>query len=152
LAEHTRPKRGVVAVIRGAEQRLLIIRRSQFVVAPGRYCFPGGAIEAGETEEQALQRELWEELQTRILPQRRVWLSVTPWNVELAWWTAQLMEPDAPLRPVAAEVAEVAWLDMHRILELPGLLESNHQFLTAVLRGGLHLDDGMEEERATQGT
>jgi len=50
----------VVAVILRGE-RFLVICRSQQVRAPGMYCFPGGGIEPGETEEQALRRELLEE-------------------------------------------------------------------------------------------
>ena len=34
--------------------------------------FPGGKMEAGEKPEQALQREIWEELETRIMVERFV--------------------------------------------------------------------------------
>lgn len=46
-------RHGVVAVV-VENRRWLVIRRSQCVVAPGKYCFPGGGIETAETEEQAL--------------------------------------------------------------------------------------------------
>lgn len=119
---------------------LLVIRRSQAVVAPGAYCFPGGGIEPGETEEQALVRELLEELQVEVRPLRRVWSSVTPWNVELAWWQAEL-PADVILQPSPAEVESIHWHTLAEIARLPGLLESNHQFLAAIERREIVLGD-----------
>jgi 8-oxo-dGTP pyrophosphatase MutT (NUDIX family) len=63
---------GVVAVIL-RDERFLVIRRSQQVAAPGKYCFPGGGIESGETESVALERELLEELNVAIVPQHCLW-------------------------------------------------------------------------------
>ena len=123
-------------------ERLLVIRRSQQVVAPGAYCFPGGAIEEGESEEVALVRELREELNVEIVPVRRVWQSVTPWRVELAWWLARLAPGAAP-RPSPEEVESFHWHTVEEMLALPELLESNRQFLAAVTQGDVSLwDDG----------
>ncbi|HVW38496.1 MAG TPA: NUDIX domain-containing protein [Pirellulales bacterium] len=131
--DHAAPRRrGAVAVIERSGA-LLVIRRSQAVVAPGAYCFPGGGIEPGESEEQALVRELLEELQVEVQPLRRLWSSVTPWNVELAWWQAEL-PADAIPQPSPAEVESIHWYTLGEIAQLPGLLESNHQFLAAIER------------------
>ena len=70
-------RRGAVAVIRRGQQ-FLVICRSQSVAAPGAYCFPGGTIEAGETEREALVRELQEELNLTVEPVCRLWSSITP--------------------------------------------------------------------------
>src|SRR6516162_4199427 len=82
-------RRGVVAVV-VRQGRLLVIRRSQSVVAPGTVCFPGGGIEPGESELDALVREIGEELGSRAVLIRPLWRSVTPWNVALSWWLAEL--------------------------------------------------------------
>jgi 8-oxo-dGTP pyrophosphatase MutT (NUDIX family) len=120
-------RRGVVAVIM-RQQKLLVIRRSQLVVAPGAYCFPGGGIEAGESEAVALVRELREELGVNVEPIRRMWSSVTPWKVELAWWRASIAD-DARLAPNADEVESVHWFTCQQMRALSGLLASNVDFL-----------------------
>src|ERR1700730_11168438 len=95
-------RRGAVAVVT-RDARFLVIRRSANVVAPGAFCFPGGGIEANESEEQALVREFREELGAAIRPMRRVWKSITRWQTELAWWLGEL-EPAADLLINPAEV------------------------------------------------
>ncbi|MFN9913320.1 MAG: NUDIX hydrolase, partial [Pirellulaceae bacterium] len=54
-------RHGVVAVIQEG-RRYLVIRRSLKVRAPGLLCFPGGHIEPGENFEEAILREMMEEL------------------------------------------------------------------------------------------
>jgi 8-oxo-dGTP diphosphatase len=45
-----------------SSQKYLIVRRDQNQSGAGFWEFPGGKVEAGETSEQALQREIEEEL------------------------------------------------------------------------------------------
>lgn len=125
-------RHGAVAIITRGDS-CLMIRRAEGIAAPGAYCFPGGGIEQGETETAALRRELREELGVDIEPLRRVWESVTPWGVHLAWWTAQLDE-SAQLVPNPLEVAEAFWRPWTTMRDLPGLLESNLAFLDALER------------------
>lgn len=119
-------KRGVVGVIVRGDQ-FLVIRRSQHVRAPGMYCFPGGAIESGETEDQAVRRELFEELSVVVRPLRRLWESTTAWNVHLAWWLVEL-DAGAAIQPNPLEVEFWQWLTPEQMLTLP-LLPSNVEFL-----------------------
>jgi 8-oxo-dGTP diphosphatase len=126
-------RRGVVAVV-ASEGRLLVIRRSQHVVAPAAYCFPGGGIEPGETVEAALVREMQEELGVVCRPRRSLWASRTQRGVWLAWWEVELA-PGSVLAPNPAEVESFAWHTPYDIRELPGLLASNVDFLDALARG-----------------
>jgi 8-oxo-dGTP pyrophosphatase MutT (NUDIX family) len=129
---------GVVAVVRDGN-RFLVIRRSQSVRAPGAYCFPGGAIEAGEDEEQALRREMREELGCEVRPLTRVWQSVTAWRVSLAWWLVELPQP-ACLVANPHEVASVHWWTADEMRATADLLSSNREFLDAWQRGQFSLD------------
>jgi 8-oxo-dGTP pyrophosphatase MutT (NUDIX family) len=138
MSESQKPlRRGVAAVI-VRERRFLVIRRALTVEAPGAFCFPGGAIEPGESEEEALVRELREELGAAVLPLRRIWTSRTSWGVELAWWRAELAD-GASIVANAAEVASFHWHDPGELAAVPGLLESNHRFLEAFARGEIVL-------------
>jgi 8-oxo-dGTP diphosphatase len=132
-------RRGVAAVVTSLG-RLLVIQRSAVVVAPGAYCFPGGGVEGEESEPEALVREIREELQVGIAPVRRIWRSVTPWQVELAWWLARL---PAGAMPIAnpLEVAAWNWYTPEAMRRLPGLLESNLAFLDALDAGKISLSD-----------
>jgi (d)CTP diphosphatase len=134
----TRRKRGVVGVILRAD-RLLIIRRSLTVTAPGKLCLPGGGIERGESEPQALVREMQEELAIDVAPIRLCWRSVTPWGTNLAWWLARL---DHTAEPVANpdEVAEVHWLSREEIRVTKGILPSLPPFVDAWELGEVDLD------------
>lgn len=131
-------RQGVIAVV-VRDSRFLVIRRSQYVVAPGAYCFPGGAIEPGETEVQALLRELREELAADIRPLKRLWTSVTPWRVALSWWLVEL-DREAALMPHPDEVESVHWLTAAEMRALPELLASNLAFLAAAEAGEFRLD------------
>lgn len=131
----TRRKRGVVGVIL-REDRLLIIRRSLTVTAPGKLCLPGGGIEQGESESEALVREMQEELAIDVTPIRLCWRSVTPWGTNLAWWFAGL---DQSAVPVANpdEVAEVHWMTRSEIRIASGILPSLPPFVVAWEKGEL---------------
>ena len=135
-------RRGIVAVILRGE-RFLVIRRSQHVRAPLAHCFPGGAIEPGEDEPAAASREVREELAVEATPLRLLWRSTTPWGVALAWWLAEIDAACVPV-PNPQEVESFAWLTAAEIRELPGLLESNLEFLAAVERGEISVATSRE--------
>ena len=118
--------------------RLLVIERSHTVEAPGMFCFPGGGIEPGEAEQEALVREMFEELGVAVEPVRSLWQSATAWRVQLSWWLARLITP-YELQPNPAEVASVHWLTPAELAAVPRLLESNRHFLAALASGEIEL-------------
>ncbi len=133
----TRRKRGVVAVIL-RQERILIIRRSLTVTAPGKLCLPGGGIEDGESESQAMVREMQEELAIEVQPVRLCWRSITPWGTNLAWWLAEL-DPSVEPIPNPDEVAEVHWMNVEEIRCALDMLPSLPAFVDAWQRGQIDL-------------
>jgi 8-oxo-dGTP diphosphatase len=130
-------RRGAVAIV-VRHGRMLVIRRSHTVVAPLFYCFPGGGIENGETDEEALIREFREEVGVTIQIVRKIWQCTTAWKVQLSWWSA-VIDPEAV--PVANldEVESIHWFTPGEMAELPDLLDSNRQFLDLVQKGEIRL-------------
>lgn len=120
-------RQGVVAVIERGE-KYLVIRRSQQVIAPGKLCFPGGGLEPGETEQQALKREVAEELGIAITPLAKLWESVSSRQIRIHWWSAEF-EPPTALKPNPEEVAGIYWMTRDELLSSEELLEGNRAFL-----------------------
>jgi 8-oxo-dGTP diphosphatase len=83
LADAQQPRQGdrkvvevAVGVLIRADGQFLLTSRPAGKVYEGYWEFPGGKIEAGETVEQALRRELQEEIGITIT-------SALPWRVEM---------------------------------------------------------------------
>ena len=105
-----RRARVVAAVVRRAG-RVLIARRHGHAERGGQWEFPGGKVEPGETERQALVREIGEELGCgiavgRLLVRHRH--RYPDLEVELAFYACDLPAGAEP-RPLGAEALE--WAD-----------------------------------------
>ena len=61
----------VAAIIHDSEGRVFATQRG-YGEWKDWWEFPGGKMESGETPEEALRREIWEELETRIVVERLV--------------------------------------------------------------------------------
>jgi 8-oxo-dGTP pyrophosphatase MutT (NUDIX family) len=127
-------RRGVIAVIQ-KDERFLVIRRSRFVRAPRKYCFPGGEIEEGETEIDALKREMVEELNVVVRPIKRIWTNETASGVHLSWWTTDIGFQRVKVNP--AEVEAFHWLRMDEILARKDLLDTNRRFMLGLRSGAI---------------
>jgi 8-oxo-dGTP diphosphatase len=75
MPDEREPVDVAVGVLIDAEGRFLLTSRPDGKVYAGYWEFPGGKLEPGETVEEALRRELHEELGVHIGP-------VQPWKIE----------------------------------------------------------------------
>jgi 8-oxo-dGTP diphosphatase len=101
----------VAAVIERSDRRLLIGQRRRGDTSPLKWEFPGGKVESGETPEDALARELKEELGvvlTKCAPIGRVVhkYAQTPEELEILFYATAIA--DAELAPHTFE--KVAWV------------------------------------------
>ena len=136
-------RKGVVAVI-FRDNRLLVIRRSQKVTAPGMLCLPGGGIEPGEQETEALVREMREELNLQVTPKKRCWRNKTSWGTDQAWWHATITDDQEPIAN-PEEVAEIFWMTKRQIQVSDRMLPSLPDFLVAMQQGQVDLTSEMTQ-------
>jgi 8-oxo-dGTP diphosphatase len=116
----------VGAVVHDGQGRLLLVRRGHAPSA-GLWSVPGGRVEAGESEAEAVVRELAEETGLRVRPDRvlgRVRIDGEGVVFTVTDWACTALDPDR--QPVAGDdAAEVAFVDAADLSELdmaPGVL------------------------------
>lgn len=125
-----KPVVGVLAIIR-RDDRLLLIQRSETVKAPLTWCFPGGHIEEGEKQAEALVREIREELNLTVHPGEFLMTQTKHGGrLVLHCWSATITSGEPAPNP--AEIAAFAWLTPEEIRAKPGLLPGTTDILDAV--------------------
>ena len=125
----------VAAVVERSDRRLLIGQRRRSDTSPLKWEFPGGKVRVGETFEQALARELREELGVTItksaaIASIRHQYANTPDELEIHFFAAQFAEPD--VYPRAFE--QVAWV-LPRELSQYDFLAANRQLIARLATG-----------------
>lgn len=124
------PVVGILGIIR-RDDRLLVIRRAKTVKVPLAWCFPGGHIEEGETQPEALVREMREELNLTVCPDEYLMTQTKhDGRLILHCWSASIPEGEPLANP--SEVADLAWLTPQEIRAKDGVLPGTTDILDVI--------------------
>jgi 8-oxo-dGTP diphosphatase len=99
----------LVAAVIERDGRYLITQRRPTAVLPGLWEFPGGKVESGESDEQALKRELQERVGVDVLVKNRMAQRThryEGYSVDLTLYQAQILPGQEP-QPL--RVADFRW-------------------------------------------
>ncbi|MGO1590335.1 MAG: (deoxy)nucleoside triphosphate pyrophosphohydrolase [Ancrocorticia sp.] len=107
--QHEKKQIDVVGAVITDQSNVFCARRSEKMSLPGKWEFPGGKIEQGETPRQALQRELEEELLIEV----EIGDEVTTTEFEYDFGSVSLTTFYCHMRevePLVTEHAEIRWV------------------------------------------
>jgi len=125
----------VAAVIERPDRRILIGQRRRSDTSPLKWEFPGGKVRSGETFEQALSRELREELGVTLVKSVEITsirhqYANTPEELQIHFFAAQYAEPD-----IAPRVFEqIVWV-LPRELSAYDFLMANRELIANLATG-----------------
>jgi 8-oxo-dGTP diphosphatase len=122
----------VVAAVIERGGRVLVSQRGPGAGQPGRWEFPGGKREAGEGDEQALRRELLEELGVDLEIGQRIW-TTRAGPLELRFFRCGWV---AGLRPRAHGSVQFRWVRRQDLPALP-FPPADDGLVRALAGGGL---------------
>jgi 8-oxo-dGTP diphosphatase len=112
--------------------KVFIAKRGQTGSFRGRWEFPGGKVEEGESDEAAIEREFREEFDIDIRALRSIGESIFPHRGEDRILAAWLIDLAPYMRPKLLEHEEIAWADAAGLASLD-LVDSDRKLLPMVL-------------------
>lgn len=113
--QHPRTDAAVIVLVRDADDRALLGRRGEWTT--GWYSTLAGFVEAGESAEQAVAREVMEEAGVPVNPNELIYLGSQPWPFPrslMLGYHAFTSDPDAA-RPDGEEITEVRWFTREQL-------------------------------------
>lgn len=120
-----------MAIVRDRD-RFLVIERAAGVPFPGFWGPLSGKVEPGESLEDAVIREVREEVGLLVVPGARVWQCASQdGQFQLHWWLAQPVAGE--LRPDPREVAAVRWIRADEFASLAPVFTPDRTFFAQIL-------------------
>lgn len=107
----------VAAVIQNEQGELFCAQRSTNMTLPNFWEFPGGKIEEGESNAEALIREIKEELQCNIEVYEQIedtFYEYNTWTIRLKTYWAKIING----KPILSEHAAFKWLPYEALQQL----------------------------------
>jgi len=127
----TQQRDAIVAVVRRAE-RILVIQRGPRARLPGYWAPLSGTLEPAETQEEALVREVHEEVGLTVSPVAKVWESQTEDGAfRLHWWMAEAEPGEIVMQP--GEVSDARWVTPQEFSRLEPVFAADRVFFDRVL-------------------
>lgn len=99
----------VSALISNSDSRVLMALRPPHKALPDMWEIPGGKVEKGELEREALMREVREELGIQVRVGRLISTASFTWDARVHMLLYECLALTRPMRPLASD--GLAWLD-----------------------------------------
>jgi 8-oxo-dGTP diphosphatase len=134
---NTKPSRiRVVAAVIAREGKYLITQRRATAVLPGLWEFPGGRVETGETDEEALRREVMERLGVEVTVSARMSHRLHEYDgysVDLNLYQAEIAPGQ---EPKALRVADFRWVTSSEFekYQFPAADQATTDLLLGIIR------------------
>ena len=123
-----------VGVIWNQQGQILIDRRRPTGVLGGFWEFPGGKIETGETSEECIKREIWEELGIVIeVGKHLITIAHTYAHLNVTLIVHHCQHIDGVPQPI--ECDEIRWVNLEELDEF-NFPEANFQIIAALRQAG----------------
>ena len=137
----------VAAVIERGDRRLLIGQRRKGDSSPLKWEFPGGKVRDGEAAEEALARELREELGVTLtkwaeMGRVRHQYAASPEELEIRFFAATIGEEEA--RPLCFE--QISWV-LPKELNAYDFLAANRELIANLATGRIKPGELLERAR-----
>ena len=120
----------VVAIIRKADTFLFVKRSDHLETASGYWCPVSGRVEESETQAEALQREVMEEVGLEVVAVERVREILSHDGLfVLHFWTTEIVAGEA--RICSHEATELRWVTVAEMKRLQPVFEEDVRILEA---------------------